>query len=128
MNPWLVLAALLLVTAASAETITVGNYSVSFEYNSPYSIETYNESDSFDMKILDGNFFARINASVADPGVPWETNQLASVNGEVGTLSTAGKAFMFRSHRNLPLYLVGEVPFYDLADLLRSLKITPLQN
>ncbi|OPX80437.1 MAG: hypothetical protein A4E45_00057 [Methanosaeta sp. PtaB.Bin039] len=131
MTPWLILVALLLaITAASAETITVGNYSMSFEYDKPHSIQVFNETNSAEIQVFNGRFQVTIGDATIFPtnDISSDFKQFVEVNGERGVLAVLGDFFLYDSLGELPLYVGGRAPTFDIVDFLRSLKITPVEQ
>lgn len=119
-----VLAILVLMSIASAETVNVGNYSVSFEYSKPHQNIIDNNSSSMLIKTFDGKFTINMNPetilSLWDILKDKDCTQYIIVDNQNSKLLTSGDLFDLV---NPSFAVAGNMPFFDLADFLKTLKI-----
>jgi hypothetical protein len=121
--------ALMFAGLTSAEKITVGNYSVSFDYSKPHQIIIHNDTSYFKMETFDGKIYVdidnpggRLDMELRGAGLRQETQ----VNGNMAEAWLIGDTITACTTEGIPLEIFGNLPLYDLADFLRSLHVQPV--
>ena len=119
-----VLAMLVLIGVASAETMNLGYYTVSFNYTKPHQNVIDLNSSNMLIKTFDGNIV--ISTNPTDIVNIWnaikdkDSRQTIIVDNRSSELLTAGDLFALV---NQYFMVNGHMPLYDLVDFLKSLKI-----
>ena len=120
----IVLVILALMGMASAETVNLGNCTVSFNYNKPHQNIIEQNLSSMIIETFDGKISISVNP-VTTLDV-WNTikdkdcKQSITINDINSELLTSGDLFALVNQ----YYMVdGNMPFFDLADFLKTLKI-----
>ena len=125
------LAILALMSLASAETIIVGNYTVAFDFGKPHEVSVGNHS-TLVLKIFDGRVEGSIGWGYDIPEVrnvertakQEQAIQYVQVSGQTCELISAGDHFaLINEFGSIPFVVLGQMPFLDLSDFLKTLKI-----
>ena len=122
-----VLAILALMGLASAETINIGNYSISFNYSKPYEIAHYPTSNTaVTMKTLDGPIMisvdARADGLIKDnDSIKYQWINISGMGGKAQLFSEEDVFMVFIP--TWPGVIFGKMPIFDLANFLKTLKI-----
>ena len=113
----LILVMMQILGIASAETISVGDYNITFDYNKPHETVVISNETAI-LKTFDGAVYFTMGRiyDLID-------GELVTVSGYQGLLYHGPNAFGFVNEQDPQFMVEGDLPYYDSADFLRSLRI-----
>jgi hypothetical protein len=129
----LALTLLLLVMAASAESVTVGDYNVTFNYNKLHENMIINNNTSLLIQTFNGSITMWPGSIDHISDLSSETQKFLAeqhwediiIDGRDAKLYIGSDGFLVQSlsedAKSFQLY--SDLPFYDLADFLRTVHI-----
>lgn len=118
----LVLVMMLLCVAVSAETLTIGNYSISFDYNRQHEIRNNDTLQTFDGVVMFWNSYNESRVMGGTDGTyigeTYYNNNICMIS-----ISKNQKYYNINTIDNNDVFMTSTMNLTDTIDFLKTLKI-----
>ena len=117
-----IIAMLVLVGNAYGESIVLGNYTINFDYNKPHEIVSVDQNISELNTFYGTSFFSFQYAPVGSFANEVKYQRVNISNSNAWLIIDQYDYFV--AFPDNPIIIYGQMPFMDLANFLRTIKIT----